>query len=208
MNVRRAGIGMAAAMAALAVACGPQGTGGQAGPAGSASAGPSTASAPAQTSPSTLTPQQQPSGATSTPAGPDRCHTGELTAALGNLDAGAGNRYAVLTLTSKADHPCVIFGYGGVGLLAANKKPVPTKQVRDPKVGPVRISLQPGASAKSMLHWSVVPSGDEDAMGPCEPAAAFLQVIPPDETEPLTIAFPPTSVCQHGRIDQTAYRPA
>lgn len=208
MNVRRAGIGMAAGLAALAVACGPQNSGGQAGPAGSASAGPSTASAPAETSPTTLTPQEQPSATPSTPAGPDRCHTADLSASLGGLDAAAGNRYGTLTLTSKAAQPCVIFGYGGVGLLGTTRKPVPTKQVRDPKVGPVRITLQPGASVKSTLHWSVIPSGDEDATGPCEPEAAFLQVIPPDETQPLVIPFPRTSVCQHGRIDQTAYRPA
>lgn len=201
MTVRRTGLCI---LAGLALAgCGTQTSGG-----GGASSPAGTGSTPASpTGGATVTPAQTTPGQT-TPAGPDRCHTSGLSASLGRPDAGAGNRYAVLSLTNTGTSPCVIFGYGGVQLLDAAGKPVPTRQVRDPQHKPLRVLLQPGGAADSTLHWSVVPSGSESTTGACQPTAAALLVTPPDETEPLKIAWNSGPVCQQGRIDQGAYAPA
>jgi hypothetical protein len=193
-------VGLGLAVAVLA-ACGPQPQGGTAAPAGTPEAPSSSVAAPGGTASPTLTPQATPS----TPSGPDRCHTGDLGASLGRVDAGAGNRYAQLTLTNRSGRTCVVFGYGGVLLLDAARHPVPTKQIRNTQAAPKRVTLSPGAGAHSTLHWGVVPDGSESTMGRCEPSAAFLQIIPPDETQPLTIAWPEGPVCQHGRIDQSPY---
>jgi hypothetical protein len=198
--VRRTGMFIVAGLAlAVAAGCGEQQGG----------AGTAASTAPAGSS--TATPSESPSGgstlstAATTPAGPERCHTADLAAALGRPDAGAGNRYAVLTLTNTSDRPCVVFGYGGVQLLDAAGKQVPTRQVRDPRQKPQRVLLAPRAVAESTLHWGVVPAGNESTTGDCQPTAATLLVTPPDETEPLRIPWSFGPVCQQGRIDQGGY---
>lgn len=140
-----------------------------------------------------------------TPAGPGRCHTADLTAHLRPLDSAAGQRYAAVQLTNRSASTCRVFGYGGVQLLDANHQPLPTRQVRDPLAPPRLVLLEPGASASSRLHWGVVPADTESQTGPCEPTPAQLLVTPPDETQPIAVPWPYGPVCQHGRIDQTAY---
>ncbi|PZS26492.1 MAG: hypothetical protein DLM59_18185 [Pseudonocardiales bacterium] len=46
-------------------------------------------------------------------------------------------------------------------MLDAAREPLPTHQVREPFPAPHLVLLQPGASAYSRLHWSVVQAGDE-----------------------------------------------
>jgi len=98
-----------------------------------------------------------------------------------------------------------VYGYGGIQLLDAARRLVPTEQVRDPLAPPHLVPLRSGASAYSRLHWGVVAAGTESQTGPCEPTPAYLLVTPPDETQPITVAWSYGMVCQHGRIDQTAY---
>lgn len=141
-----------------------------------------------------------------TPARPktQRCHTSMLAASLENPDAGAGQRYLDLVLRNKSPQQCTLYGYGGMRLLDDQGKPVPTKMRRDTaSPGPELIVLKPGESARAMLKWTVVPADDEH--DPCEPAATHAFVTPPDETDPLTVAWNSGSVCQHGEISDTAY---
>ena len=60
------------------------------------------------------------------------------------------------------------------------------------------VRLAPSASAHSDLYWVSMPMDE-----PCEQAAVLL-VTPPDETESIRTATL-GSVCQQGRIQQTAY---
>jgi hypothetical protein len=60
------------------------------------------------------------------------------------------------------------------------------------------VSLAPGASAQSDLYWVSMPMHE-----PCAQATVLL-VTPPDETESIRTATL-GSVCQQGRIQQTAY---
>jgi hypothetical protein len=191
-----------ATAASLALALAAAGCGGHAvNPTASAptSIVPPAATTPAATTPATTTPATR-------PAGPGRCHTADLTARLRDLDSAAGSRYEALALTNRSTRTCGVYGYGGVQLLDAARRPLPTHQVRDRLAPPHLVLLRPGASAYSRLHWSVVPADTESVTGPCEPTPTYLLITPPDETQPITVAWS-AEVCSHGRIAQTAYAP-
>src|SRR5689334_19736899 len=123
---------------------------------------------------------------TATPAGTsaaraDRCHTGELTGSLGPETAGAGQRYATLTLRNTGGRTCTVYGYGGLGLAGADGAAIPTNQVRTG--GPATtVRLAPGAATRSDLHWGAVNGPGDSPTGDCQPAPTTLRVIPPDET--------------------------
>jgi len=109
-----------------------------------------------------------------------------------------GHTGVTLVLTNRSTRPCRLYGYGGLQLLDAAGSPLPTHQVRVRQPGPRLVRLAPGASAYSDLYWVSMPM---DA--PCAQAAVLL-VTPPDETEPIRTAAL-GSVCEQGRIQQTAY---
>jgi uncharacterized protein DUF4232 len=50
-------------------------------------------------------------------AAPPRCHTNELSASLGRVDAGAGQRFTRLTLRNRASHTCRTQGWVGLQLV-------------------------------------------------------------------------------------------
>jgi hypothetical protein len=141
------------------------------------------------------------SGPGATGAGPSssRCHTSELAASLQESDAAAGNRYATLRLTNRSQRTCTVFGYGGLQPLDAAKKQLPITLTRDTGKPPTLVRLAPGASVGRTIHWGVVPSGSQ----PC-PTPAYASIIPPDETDPLVIAWSLGPVCG-GRIDGWPY---
>ncbi|KAA5837358.1 DUF4232 domain-containing protein [Saccharopolyspora hirsuta] len=144
------------------------------------------------------TPKQQASKVT-------RCHTSMLTGSLQNPEAGAGQRYAELTLTNSSGETCTLYGYGGLQLVDASGRALPTDAKRTPNPGPSLIRLAPGESASATLHWTAVPHEGEPTDGPCAPTAARLEVIPPDETDPLSVTWNSGPVCGFGSIDGTAY---
>jgi hypothetical protein len=180
----------------------------------------STASAPIARTPGATTPATGPPTPTptstdratgapvppTTPTGPDRCHTADLTAGLHNLDSAAGSRYAAVVLTNRTSSTCRVYGYGGVQLLDAARHPLPTHQIRDRSTPPRPVLLRAGGSVSARLHWSAVPDSTESQTGPCQPTPAYLLVTPPDETQPITVAWSSSeAACSHGRIGQTAY---
>jgi hypothetical protein len=136
----------------------------------------------------------------------DRCHTSNLSATLVEGSPGAGQRYAQIVLTNRSSATCTVYGYGGMLLLDAHKHALPTNVHRDPSTPPRKVTLAPGGKAHSQLHWTVIPGPGEPTTGPCEPTPAYLQVTPPDERARLTTTWSFGPVCQHGRIDQGAYR--
>lgn len=162
-----------------------------------------TSSAPAVTAaPESDDPQPTPAG------GPDRCHTSELTGSLSMGDAAAGNRYATLTLTNTGGEVCTVYGYGGIGLVGQGGSVVPSTQERvaaPDGTGGSRTTLQPGDSVAAQLHWTVVATGPEPTTGQCEPTPSELTVIPPNETDSLSVAWTYGPVCSMGQIEQTPY---
>lgn len=139
------------------------------------------------------------------PAASQRCHTSMLSASVQASDAGAGQRYAELVLTNSSRETCNLYGYGGLQLIGADGRPLPTDLKRDPNPGPTLIRLAPGKSASATLHWSAVPHGGESETGQCQPTPVRVEVIPPDETDPLTATWDLGEVCGFGSIDGSAY---
>jgi len=164
------------------------------------------AAAPVQPSASPL-PSAAPSVSPSESGGgaSTRCHTAALSAALVMPDAGAGQRYVMIKLTNTSAAACTIFGYGGMQLADAASAPLPTKLTRVRPPSPGQVTLAPGASAHSQLHWTAVPGTGEPVTGACEPSPSLAQVTPPDETASLTVPWTMGPVCQHGAIDQQPY---
>ena len=117
---------------------------------------------------------------------------------------GAGQRYATLVLRNAGRRTCTVHGYGGLGLAGSGGRALPTSQVR--AGGPAAtVTLAPGVSVSSALHWSAVPGPGEASTGPCQPDPATLRVIPPDETTSLPVAWTMGPVCSAGTIEQRPY---
>lgn len=159
------------------------------------------------TTTTTSTPPSLTGGETSPPNQDNRCTAESLSGAIEPQDAGAGNRYATLTVTNKSGQVCSLWGYGGLELLDLAKAEVPTQAERNLDPAPNLVTLQPGASAAKNLRWGVIATGDEPTDGPCQPPATAVRVIPPDETEPFEVDFDFGSVCAGGRIQTSAYYP-
>ncbi|WP_433541467.1 DUF4232 domain-containing protein [Streptosporangium sandarakinum] len=134
-------------------------------------------------------------------AAPGRCRTGALSARVGRVDAGAGQRYAPLVFTNGSTRTCWVYGFPGLVTIDRNGDALRTRPRRE-NVRPQRVTLRPGASAHFRMHWTEVPSGRETTC----PASARLMVIPPDETVYLTVPFS-ARVCDDGRIDLTPAAP-
>ena len=81
---------------------------------------------------------------------------------------------------------------------------MPTDLRRGRLAAPGTVTLAPGASARSLLHWTVVAA---TTMNPsvCEPTAVTAVVTPPNQTTSFLRSWTFGVVCQHGRIDQNAY---
>lgn len=136
---------------------------------------------------------------------PDRCHTSQLDGSLASTEHGAGQRYADLALRNHSGETCVIYGYGGLELTDAHGQPLPTDLQRTSDPAPEMVRLAPGDAAKTSLHWSVVPHGDEPVDGQCQPTPATARVTPPDETDSLPVNWNLGFVCGAGSIEGSAY---
>lgn len=128
-----------------------------------------------------------------------RCNYTNLSATLAHPDAGAGQRYVQFVVTDTGPTTCTLYGHGGFALVGA-----PTQLTWTADPGPSLVTLAPGEQAAMTLHWAAVPADDETG-AQCEPVAASAISIPPDETQPLEVAWTGGPVCQHGKMDASAY---
>ncbi|MGM1064248.1 DUF4232 domain-containing protein [Saccharothrix sp. Mg75] len=204
-----------AAFGALAVvlsACGG-GSGGEARPAAdqsgivvatSSGAAPGS-SAPDSAAPDSAAPVPPTSPAASAAPASGRCSAAVLAGEVQPTDAATGNRYAKLVVTNNGTAPCTLNGYSGLQLLDAGGQPVPTALERDADPGPSPVVLPPKARAAANLHWTVVATDAEPVDRPCEPEATQAVAIPPDETQPMSLAWNFGPVCAGGRIVISAF---
>lgn len=137
---------------------------------------------------------------------PRRCHTADLTGRVEGHDEGAGQRYAALALTNHTASTCTVYGYPGLQLVDAHGTPLRTTVRRDSPPNPRSLTVQPGQTVWTELHWTVVPADDEAATR-CAPDPTVLRVIPPDETTQLSIAFTYGPVCQHDDLSVQPFGP-
>lgn len=131
---------------------------------------------------------------------PGWADTTSLSVHVRGLSPGAGQRYAAVVLTNKTDSAVRTEGYVGLQLRNARGEAVPTKVVRDPGRTP-QLTLKPGQSVYTLLHWTVVPADGEPTKAERNPTR--LEVTPPDAHRHLTTAWTLGEVLQHGRIDVT-----
>ena len=133
-----------------------------------------------------------------------QCSTADLSAQLKAGSPGAGQRYATVVLTNRSTHSCALGGYGGMALLGAPRQGVPTDLRRVASPAPTTLTVAPGGSVRSLLHWTVIPAVDEPGTA-CEPTAVTVVVTPPNQTTALLRPWTFGAVCQHGLIWQNAY---
>jgi hypothetical protein len=168
----------------------------------------STTRSTASTTTTTTTSASLPAGDENVPLNQEnRCTADLLSGSVEPMESSAGNRYVRLAVRNTSTQACTLSGYGNVGLLNATRQPIPTKAERTLNPVPSRVRLDPNEEASKILHWSVVAVGDEPATGPCQPAASAIAVTPPDETESFQVTYEFGSVCDHGRIETSAYYP-
>ena len=132
-------------------------------------------------------------------AAPPRCHTADLSARVGAVDAGAGQRSAPLVLTNTSGHTCRTEGYVGLQLATSSGQKLPTSTSRLSGPTPV-VTLKPGQKAVTQLQWTVVATGREPADGACEGTPSDLLVIAPDETTQTSARWRNGPVCAGGRF--------
>ncbi|HEY7489031.1 MAG TPA: DUF4232 domain-containing protein [Streptosporangiaceae bacterium] len=174
---------------------------------GAASGGPGSTAPAGTQAPSAAVPSAS-AAAPSTPraaaADTARCHTSQLSGRVRMLEPAAGNRYAALVLTNTSNRHCTTYGFVGMQLAGAKGNDLPTEVVRETRPAAVRVTLRPGQSAWTRIHWTVAAGSGESSTGQCEPTPSRLLVIPPDERTQLTAKWPGGSVCEHGKILTTA----
>ena len=137
--------------------------------------------------------------------GTGRCTAAVLTGTVQGGNPAAGNRYAKLVVTNTGSAPCTLYGYGGFQLVGGDGTKLPTSTRRDEPPAPSLVVLAPGTTAAKNLHWGVVPTGNEPVDRPCQPEPRTAQIIPPDETQPFTVAWPFGPVCAAGTFHDSAY---
>ena len=127
-----------------------------------------------------------------------------MRAAIAEDDAGAGQRYATLTLRNAGSTRCTVAGYARLQLLTGSGAAIPTKVV---PAGPGRpVTLRPGARATAQLHWSTVPGPGDPSADRCPATPSRVRVVPGGDAGPVTIGWGLGPVCGGGRIDAEPLR--
>jgi hypothetical protein len=129
-----------------------------------------------------------------------RCTVSMLLAELRAPSAGAGQRFAKLLLTSTTRRTCTLGGFIGAQLLGARNDPLPTHVVRDRSRRAGIVTLAPGQSATTTLHWGVITGTGDRQTGACQPTPARIEITPPNATGHLVLPWRNGPVCQRGQI--------
>ncbi|HEX5146683.1 MAG TPA: DUF4232 domain-containing protein [Conexibacter sp.] len=129
-----------------------------------------------------------------------RCTVSSLLGELRAPTAGAGQRQAKLILTNVTRRTCTLAGYPGGQLLGARNRDLPTSVVRNTARRAGVVTLAPGASAKTLLQWAVIPGTGDRQSGECEPTPARIEITPPNASGHLVLPWRNGPVCERGRI--------
>lgn len=137
------------------------------------------------------------------PAASARCSGTDLTAGLRIGALAAGRRAAALTVRNRTSRPCTLGGFPALQLLGRGDDPISTLVVHEGSAPALRLS--PGATAWAPLTWGTSPVADEPTGG-CEPAASRLAVFAPDDEKQINLDYSAGPVCDHGRVQASAFR--
>jgi hypothetical protein len=193
LGVRRAALlASAIAMAGLSAGCGSNSSSGddtasapraESGTATSSDGTGSAASAVPSGMPTDAVSNSLTPSAPHSPADGTRCHTSELSASVGRDNPGAGQENFPVVLTNTSSRTCTLYGYPGTAFVdSAGKQLGPDPERSSGDLQTVR--LAPGRSAWAGLSFA---SPEVSGAGTATPAA--LLVTPPDEEDPLKVAW-------------------
>jgi hypothetical protein len=146
------------------------------------------ASTSSTTTPRTSTTASTSSTTTSSPTGLSRCPTGDFTGTVAGSSVAAGTIELTIALRSSSATSCILGGYPGLQLLAANGSALPTKVERKgtysfTSMAPTTVTLTSGQSAEFNIGYSDVPVGNESSC----PTASSMEVTPPNATDHLVV---------------------
>jgi hypothetical protein len=131
------------------------------------------------------------------------CTPSHLTASMSLIrgSAGAGNIGYKLGLKNTGSAACALGNHPGLKLLGQNGQKLPTHVMQ---LGTNEaVTIASGHTATARLRFSPdLPGKGEPGKGPCEPAAHKVRVILRRSVSLVGPVKPPTSVCEHGRIQE------
>ncbi|NEC73709.1 DUF4232 domain-containing protein [Streptomyces rochei] len=137
----------------------------------------------AATTPATAAPSDTAGSASASARTDGRCRTGELRAEVGRVDPGAGQRNFPIVLTNTSDRTCTVHGYPGTAFVDASGGQLGPDPVRAPS-SPGTVTLAPGKSA-----WAGLSFSSPQISGARTATPAALLVTPPDEHDPIRVAW-------------------
>lgn len=116
------------------------------------------------------------------------CRTADVTIALGGIDAGAGQRYAPLTVTAHRGVSCRLSGYAtGFAFTDADGNRLPTDAHAYPQDELPDVVVASAKAAEFDLHWTGIPAADGD--DPDQPAPAALTLTLPGDSDPVRVPW-------------------
>ncbi|KOV36332.1 DUF4232 domain-containing protein [Streptomyces caelestis] len=124
-----------------------------------------------------------PTAAGSADRSASRCRTAELSAAVGRMDPGAGQRNLPVVLTNVSSRTCTLYGHPGAAFVDAAGGQLGRDPKRTPGA-PATVTLTPGASA-----WAGLSYASPGVSGARAATPAALLVTPPDERDPLKVPW-------------------
>jgi hypothetical protein len=120
----------------------------------------------------------------SSPSEDPRCRTAQLRASVGRNDPGAGQANFPVVLTNTSARDCTVRGYPGAAFLDAAGRQLGADPRREPGDPPVTVTLAPGDSA-----WAGLTFSRPEVSGARAATPTTLLVTPPDERQPLKVAW-------------------
>ena len=136
---------------------------------------------------------------------PAACKASQVALTVGQIDAGAGQRYAPLQFTVNGSTKCTLTGFiSNAQFIARDGSALPTNASTwdDTKAAVV---LSAGHGAEVVLHWTGVPADDE---GINQAAPAYLKFRIPGDNSDLTVGWPNSATFQHGWLSYGAVHAA
>ncbi|MFI1356258.1 DUF4232 domain-containing protein [Streptomyces sp. NPDC020898] len=119
----------------------------------------------------------------SAPSGSTRCRTSELRASVGRVNPGAGQKNFPVVLTNDSGRTCTLRGYPGSDFVDAAGKQLGPDPKRSEATA-TTVELAPGDSAWAGLSFANPEISEAETATP-----AALLVTPPDERDPLKVAW-------------------
>jgi hypothetical protein len=122
--------------------------------------------------------------------------------------AGAGNITYRLVLRNRSNAECQLSGLPSARLLGKTGNALPThvRAAFPGALAAVLVRLAPGSKTRATARFSPdVPGVGETTVGRCEPIAYWLRVNAQGGGTTKVKITPPTSVCEHGRLNFSAY---